>query len=229
MTRDYSDTSLLSIFNKNKKKLDILSNTFNNNKGIIYIENVFPKEIFQKILNHCHTHYSINKLKTDYMVNDTNSRKGTHIHNGYIRELLSDTKFQNMINYLVNNCDKDVCTIKDKNYLSEFPIEYRLYPTGSQGMDWHIDTLLFEKPQYELVYTIKNTSDSATEWLDKNDNKHIIKTKPNSLIIVKALGPAHSVTPITEGDRSILKFIFSDSNKKSDIYDYDIKCRYNKC
>lgn len=33
-------------------------------------------------------------------------------------------------------------------------------------MDWHKDEVLFAKPQYELVYTVSNSSDSITQWID---------------------------------------------------------------
>ena len=37
-------------------------------------------------------------------------------------------------------------------------------------MKWHKDTLLYEKPQYEAIYTIDNLSESETEWMDDKDN-----------------------------------------------------------
>ena len=54
---------------------------------------------------------------------------------------------------------------KIKNYVnsdikkSNFPIEFRVYPTGSEGMKCHKDTLLYEEPQYEMVYTIVSPPD----------------------------------------------------------------------
>ena len=42
--------------------------------------------------------------------------------------------------------------INPKIYKSNFPIEHRLHHKESRGMEWHIDTLLYSKPQYE-VYT----------------------------------------------------------------------------
>ena len=38
-------------------------------------------------------------------------------------------------------------------------------------MKCHKDSVLCDVPQYEMVYTIDNTSDSVTEWKDINSNK----------------------------------------------------------
>lgn len=42
---------------------------------------------------------------------------------------------------------------------ADVPVEYRVYPEGS-AMDWHQDVALYKTPQYELVFTLENTSDS---------------------------------------------------------------------
>jgi len=208
-------TIIITISNTNKISNKI-SNTFNKNNGIIYLENIFDPSIFKQIKMECK---NLNKnLKKDYLING--KRFGTYIKNGYIYNILHNIKFNNLINNIVNN----------NCIMSTFPIEYRLYPKGSNGMKWHSDTLLFDKPQYECVYTIENTSDSKTQY--KNNNKTIsLKTKPNSLLIVIANGPLHNVTPINVGYRTILKFIFQNTNANpiKKMINYDINCRYNKC
>lgn len=87
------------------------------------------------------------------------------------------------------------------------PIEYRKYPPGSQGMKWHHDVQLIGR-QYECVYTLTNTSDSQTKWRDLIGKEHAIWAEPNSLIVVQAGGVEHAVTPVTSGERTIVKFIF---------------------
>jgi hypothetical protein len=87
------------------------------------------------------------------------------------------------------------------------PIEYRKYPSGSQGMKWHHDVQLIGR-QYECVYTLTNTSDSQTKWRDLLGKEHAIWAEPNSLIVVQAGGVEHAVTPVTSGERTIVKFIF---------------------
>jgi hypothetical protein len=87
------------------------------------------------------------------------------------------------------------------------PVEYRKYPVGSRGMKWHRDTMLIGR-QYECVYTLTNTSDSHTMWRDLFGNEHATWAEPNSLIVVQAGGVEHAVTPVTSGERTIVKFVF---------------------
>jgi hypothetical protein len=44
-------------------------------------------------------------------------------------------------------------------FLSDFPIELRMYPRGA-NMPWHLDEQMYAMPQWELIYTIDNNSDS---------------------------------------------------------------------
>lgn len=92
----------------------------------------------------------------------------------------------------------------------KIPIEYRKYPPGSQGMKWHRDDQLIGR-QYECVYTLANTSDSHTLWRDLFGNEHSTRAEPNSLIVVQAGGVEHAVTPVTSGERTIVKFVFCET------------------
>ena len=103
-----------------------------------------------------------------------------------------------------------------KLFKSLFPIEHRIYPNGSKGMRWHIDTLMYDLPQYEAVFTINNNSDSVTEWID--GNKKIQRTEPNSLLLIKAQGDYHRVTPVDKGSREILKLIYTQSHNTNNNF-----------
>ena len=86
-------------------------------------------------------------------------------------------------------------------------VEYRYYGVGGM-MDWHRDTQLYDVPQYELVFTVDNTSDSETQWIDERSGElRSLRTEPNSLMIVRAGGVLHRVTPVSRGGRSIIKFV----------------------
>lgn len=95
--------------------------------------------------------------------------------------------------------------------LCEFPVEYRKYPPGAGGMIWHRDLELVGR-QYEFVYTVQNTSDSHTLYKDFFGKVHSVWTEPNSLIILRASGVLHSVTPVTTGERTIVKFALKQNN-----------------
>ena len=91
---------------------------------------------------------------------------------------------------------------------SDTPVEYRIYGKGGM-MDWHRDVKLYKDPQYEMVYTVENTSDSMTQWVDPRTNRvHSITTEPNSVLMVRAEGVLHRVTPLNHGVRKIVKFAF---------------------
>ena len=100
---------------------------------------------------------------------------------------------------------------------ADVPVEFRVYPPGS-AMDWHQDVALYTEPQYELVFTLDNTSDSQTQWQDGEGARRGGWTEPNSVIVVRAESVIHRVTPITKGERSIVKFAFTSTLEKTREY-----------
>jgi len=161
-------------------------------------------------------HFNLIKKNLNYEnFKSENFRNIKPLNNKLISNIFYSPFYLNKINKL----------IKKKLFKSEFPIEHRIYPTGSEGMRWHIDTLLYEKPQYEAVFTINNTSDSYTKWFN---GKRIMKkyTEPNSLLLVKANGDYHKVTPVNKGIREILKIIYTQTKRTNKNYDRELK-RFN--
>lgn len=93
-------------------------------------------------------------------------------------------------------------------------------------MEWHIDDILYNPPQIEIVLTLENNSDCCTIWRphdklirndsndsidDQNTRKYDVQstqTTPNSALILKAGGVEHKVSPLTTGKRTILKMAF---------------------
>eukprot|EP00854_Cymbomonas_tetramitiformis_P026378 gene26378-32354_t len=71
-------------------------------------------------------------------------------------ELLASEKTASRVSELVG---EQVVSAHDEG------LELRVYTPGS-SMDWHTDELLYAAPQYELVLTLWNSSDSRTEWRD---------------------------------------------------------------
>jgi len=88
-----------------------------------------------------------------------------------------------------------------------FPTEYRVYGEGSNGMKAHRDLVMFDRPQTEMVYTTHNDSDSQFHWTDSEGKQHSFSPQPNDVVLVKANGPVHGVTPLTQGTRGIVKFL----------------------
>ena len=119
--------------------------------------------------------------------------------------------------------DKVKRVIPNEIFPSEFPIEHRYYPSESSGMHWHKDLLMYKKPQYEGIYTIRNNTKSRTEWKDSKGVLHSIWTEPNSLLIVKANGYEHHVTQPEEGEREILKLIYTQTHETNNNYKKEMK------
>jgi hypothetical protein len=83
-------------------------------------------------------------------------------------------------------------------------------------MAWHRDEALFTPPQLELVLTLSNTSDSATEWVDASGQLQREWTEANSLIVVRAGAALHRVTAVRRGAREIVKIVFSATREEKD-------------
>jgi hypothetical protein len=171
---------------------------------VYYIDNFLTNEEYNYIKNYTR---SIKNLKSEKF------RLIKPILENKINNIFYSEKYINKIKEIINEDIKK----------SDFPIEFRVYPTGSEGMKCHKDTLLYEKPQYEMVYTIENESDSYTNWYSYLGWNNIIYTKPNSLIIVKAQENIHCVSPINNGYRTILKLIYTQTEKYNENYLKEIK------
>jgi hypothetical protein len=174
------------------------------NDDVYYIEDFLSDEEYNYINNYFK---NINNLKSEKF------RLIKPIFDENIDNIFYSEKYINKIKNVINENIKK----------SDFPIEFRIYPEGSSGMKCHKDTLLYEIPQYEMVYTIENESDSYTNWYSYFGWNNKIYTKPNSLIIVKAQGNIHCVSPINKGFRKILKLIYTQTNNYNRNYINEMK------
>ncbi len=85
------------------------------------------------------------------------------------------------------------------------PPAYREYGIDSE-MRWHRDSPLTNVPQYEVVITLSNNSDSQFLWKhEKHELINRAETSANNLVIVRAGGIRHAVSPVTRGKRVIIK------------------------
>ena len=177
-------------------------------------------------------HYSIENVKLSkndiYYIEDFFTTNEFDKINNYLKNIsIKDLKNEKFRLVTPLNNDKINKIVGKKLFKSNFPIEYRIYPTKSPGMRCHTDTLLYDLPQYEVVLTINNTSDSYTTWYSYNNKEYKIYTKPNSLLLVKAKGNRHCVSPINKGNRSIIKYIYTQTDKYNNNYIRELK-RFNE-
>jgi len=170
-----------------------------NKDEVYYIKNILSEEDYEYVKNYTK---SIKNLKYEKF------RHVKPIYDKRINDIFYSNKMIDKINKIINN----------KIIKSDFPIEYRIYPEGSKGMYCHKDTQLYNKPQYEVVFTINNESDSYTNWYSYLGFNNKIYTDSNSIIIVKAQENTHCVSPINKGYRSILKLIYTQTSDYNNNY-----------
>ena len=83
----------------------------------------------------------------------------------------------------------------------DVPVEFRIYPVERGSMDWHKDVALYSKPQFEIVFTVTNTSDSTTEWEDERTGDAIRRLDGAQLCYRRPSGRrADRVTAVTRGE-----------------------------
>ena len=213
------------IKNSNKSSSSSQSSAFELAGGFLYARNFFEKEDFEKIARACD---DLRKhLKEEKRV-CANSRLGVMVPEEDVVHQMCCSEFAaEKLRELVLS-DEEKLDAKKRNALkpSDVPVEYRIYPFGG-SMDWHRDVALYTEPQFEIVCTIHNSSDSRTEWKDVDTGRRRgIRSEPNSVLIVQADSVVHRVTPITKGERSIVKFAYSTTNEKTVDY-YDNLLTYN--
>lgn len=188
--------------------------------NIWFFNSFFSDEEFNAIKN-------ITKKLNLYEDSRSNNRISSCVHTKKHKELYHLIYKNNKLINIINNIKKNNYIINDN---PSFPIEYRKYFNGSQGIPWHIDTSLFTPDAFEIVLTLENSSDSLFEWMEGNIKKSI-SPKPNDLVIVRPTSVIHRVTPINIGERTLLKFIieFLDNNKnikKIQYFDEINKCKF---
>ena len=88
-------------------------------------------------------------------------------------------------------------------------IKVRSYQTTGAGMDWHVDDVLYEPPQLEVVWTMENTSDCQTMWKERNGSIETVETDVNSAILLRAGGVPHAVSSLKRGKRTIVKCVYA--------------------
>jgi len=159
----------------------------------LYIRNFLPEQEHKKVVEECRKLEPF--MEKDELSIVKNRNKHTFSHDDYISQVFSSTHVRERLKEL--NASP-----------SNTPVEYRTY--GEKGMmGWHCDDQLYIKPQYEIVYTTENTSDSKMQWFDPTTKElHSISTEPNSVFVVRARTVLHRVSPVNHGERKIIKFAY---------------------
>jgi hypothetical protein len=169
------------------------------NHEIYIIPNALPKETFKRLRNYLSMSGARKALLQKKIV------KGDRF--GRRRLALCPVKYKDVYMLLLKN---DLI----KGHTLNMFVDYRQYPAGSPGMDWHRDVRVMSNEAtpdyYEVVLTLWNDSDCTFDYLDPLTGKVIsLHTKPNTLVLVRPEGVMHRVSPSSTGTREILKCVFT--------------------
>eukprot|EP00963_Diacronema_lutheri_P002419 scaffold155_cov347-Pavlova_lutheri.AAC.98 len=189
---------------------------FQRNGGILYLKEVFDRDCFERTILPETDRIARSKLRPERS-SKAKGRVGCYIPStSPLHRLLHGHNLTERLQDILGEPDLQP---------SDYPSEYRLYTIGS-AMEWHRDECMYTEPQIECVYTISNTSDSRTEWIDTEGNLHSQWTEPNSLLLIKAEGAEHRVGMVRRGERSILKFVYCTSLERTPAYDENLLQAY---
>ena len=179
-------------------------------KGLIIYKNFFPNSDFEKILGLTNPI----KLEMDKRVISRITKCIDRRSNSMIYDLIYKNDYLAELGKVM---------LKNPVKYPDFPIEYRKYPTGSDGMGWHSDVAMFSKHSMECVLTLKNTSDSKFYWKDDGIIRSI-ETVPNMVVIVMTDSEEHMVSKVNYGERKILKFVLHEKgDSHTEVYDYQLR------
>lgn len=95
--------------------------------------------------------------------------------------------------------------------------QVRIYEKVGASMEWHVDDVLYDPPQVEVVYTLENNSDCVTKWREEPLSSGLKKmeTDANSALLLRAGGVSHCVSSLKRGRRVIIKcaYVARDARK----------------
>jgi hypothetical protein len=185
---------------------------FERSGGLLYVRNFFEPETFERVAAECE------KLRASVTPENracARQRLGVMVpSDNFVHEACVASSVSDRLRSLLLGENDDAGAL----VAGDVPVEFRVYPVGG-SMDWHKVVALYTKPQYEIVFTVTNTSDSTTEWEDERTGmRYGGWTEPNSVIIVRADGAPHRVTGVTRGERSIIKFVLTQTLEKTDDF-----------
>jgi hypothetical protein len=86
-------------------------------------------------------------------------------------------------------------TSRDYELSNEIPVEIRTYEKKGACMQWHVDDVLTDPPQLEVVWTLQNTSDCCTMYRTPDATMQV-ETDANSVLLLRAGGVRHCVSSL---------------------------------
>jgi hypothetical protein len=196
------------------------SSAFERSGGVLYVRNFFDEATARRIVEEC---AGMRERVTSENRACARQRLGLMVSpDSFVHEACVATSVADRLRALLlgeeESSSSDAQNVARALVPGDVPVEFRVYPIGG-SMDWHKDVSLYTMPQYEIVYTVTNTSDSTTEWEDERTGmRYGGWTEPNSVLVVQADGAPHRVTGVTTGERSIIKFVLTQTLEKTEDF-----------
>jgi hypothetical protein len=163
--------------------------------GVLYRTSVFTKDEYAKIAEEIASFSS--KLHQETASSVAKYRLGTSLP----PDSVTFQAFQD------GSLSRLVEQVAGSNYVlsPHIPVEIRVYEKSGACMAWHVDDVLYDPPQLEVVWTLENTSDCVTMWKEPDGSVRSVETDRNSVLLLSAGGPSHCVTSLKRGQRTIVK------------------------
>jgi len=201
---------------------DRLAQSFHDAGGFLYRPSVVPcanfdvavNELFQKDSSKPSARLTVpltNEVSSSVAKHRTGAVISPASHPLTFQHIVDSPDFACLVNRLMSYNNQIFSNNVEPKWerSTHIPVEIRVYETKGAGMEWHVDDVLYDPPQLEVVFTLENTSDCVTAWEPKGDTKMSeVESEPNSSILLLAGGVPHKVTPLQYGRRVILKFVY---------------------
>jgi len=179
-----------------------LKHSFHKAGGILYRTSVFSKAEFAAIQKDLEQQQ---KLLIDETTNTVaTNRMGAVLcpENSKTVDIFKTGSLTTLVQLLMG---------QDYHLSSHVPVELRTYEKIGAGMQWHVDDVLYDPPQLEVVWTLENTSDCQTMWIEDDaaaTTLRTVETDANSVVLLKAGGVQHCVSSLKQGKRIIVKCVY---------------------
>ena len=175
-----------------------LKQAFEKAGGILYRTSVFSKEECTKIEKDLHQVTSC--LKDELTSSVATNRMGAAVcPNSATIQIFQSGSLTTLVQSIMGH---------DYRLSTRVPVELRTYEKVGAGMQWHVDDVLYDPPQLEVVWTMENNSDCQTMWRDAASMMQTVETDANSVILLTAGGVPHCVSSLKHGRRVIVKCVY---------------------
>ena len=218
LVRKFSKPGFPSI-DPNKMNANFLLNSareFRENNDIIYVDGIFDDVTFAAIEREVARIWKSPDLEPNCNLDGENRIGGyVHLASGLPVSQQKDSLY-NLI-YANEPLRLWISAITGQNvFASDFPIELREYGNQSAGMQCHSDVQMYadERKNFEVVVTVSNHGKSDLHWFDRRMNEKVIRSRPNSITVVRPNAAVHCVGEAGGGFREILKFIYVGTYRK---------------